>query len=228
MKNTALFVAAILSCAAVSRAAEEADAPDPAELVKPASWEAFVDYYKQGGDFGTWKSAGKTVKIWEGIPGGLDYTLAVTVRVAHGGKAIVESHYSATPTGEVITTGSKLIYWDARSKSVLQSHAGFDQGQLYTGHSELLGIDSKKQVIKWKYTETSRGKTTAYHHTIKRTGANTRWQSHQPVSGEQAWSEVLTRAKELVAARAKTASANARAPGRRALQRVRGLLRRLR
>ncbi|MEE3371047.1 MAG: hypothetical protein VX346_17065 [Planctomycetota bacterium] len=219
MKITALFVAAIVSCAAVSRAAEEADAPNPSELVKPASWAAFVDYYKQGGDFGTWKSTGKTVKIWEGIPGGLDYTLTVSISGAHGGKAILESHYMATSTGEVISTGAKLLYWDGKSKTVLQSHSGFDQGQLYTGHSELLGIDSKKQVIKWKYTETSRGKTAAYYHTIKRTAANKRWQSHQLASGGQAWSEELTR---------ETAAAAARAPGRRTLQRLRGLLRRLR
>ena len=217
MKLTVWFLAAILGCATSVVAAE--DAPAASEFVKPDSWEAFVAYSKQGGDFGTWKSRGKTVKIWEGIPGGLDYTLTFTISLAHDGKAILQTHFMATSTGEVISTGSILRYWDAKSKSVYSAHSGFDQGQLFTGHSTLVGIDHKNQIIKWQYTETSRGKTADYFQTVQRKGPDKRWESHQLTSGGEAWSDEVTR---------EIGSTEGPAPGRRALQRLRGLLRRLR
>ena len=219
MKVTALFVTAILSCATVGMADDDTTTAATSDFVEPDSWEAFVAYHQRGGDFGSWESRGKTVKLWEGIPGGLDYTLSFTISLAHDGKNMLQTHYMATSTGQVISTGSILRYWDNKSKSVLSSHSGFDQGQLYTGHSELVGIDASTQTTKWKYTEDSRGKTADFFLTIQRKGPNKRWEVHQLASGGEPWNYEVVRA---------TASAADPGLGRRALQRLRGLLRRRR
>ena len=219
MKRTASFLVVILGFTVVGTAAADSDATAQANFVKPDTWEAFVAYHQQGGDFGSWISKGKTIKLWEGIPGGLDYTLNFTISLAHQGQAMIQTHHMATSTGEVISTGTILRYWDKKSKSVLSSHSGFDQGQLYTAHSELVGIDASTQTTKWKYTETSRGKTADFFLTIQRKGPNKRLEVHQLASGGEPWNYDVVR---------ETASAADPGLGRRALQRLRGLLRRLR
>ncbi|MEE3371490.1 MAG: hypothetical protein VX346_19315 [Planctomycetota bacterium] len=225
MKRVACFLVVILGLAAVATAGDDTDTTAQANFVKPGSWEAFVAYHEQGGDFGSWISKGKTIKLWEGIPAGLDYTLSFTISLAHQGQAMIQTHHMATSTGEVISTGTILRYWDERSKSVLSSHSGFDQGQLYTGHSELVGIDASTQTTKWKYTETSRGKTADFFLTVQRKGPNKRSEVHQLASGGEPWNYDVVREMALMAARRPPADPGL---GRRTLQRLRGLLRRLR
>ena len=219
MKRLACFLLAILGFTVVATAADDADPAAQGNFVKPDSWEAFVAYHQQGGDFGSWVTKGKTIALWEGIPAGLDYTLSFTISLANGGRAILQIHHMATSTGNVISTGSILRYWDKKSQAVLSSHSGFDTGQLYTGHSALIGIDAGTQTTKWKYTETSRGKTADFFLTVQRKGPNKRSEVHQLVAG----SEPLN----LDVARVSVSAADS-GPGRRALQRLRGLLRRLR
>ena len=82
-------------------------------------------------------------------PAGLDYTAHYGAQLAHDGQVVIYTHYMATATGQVISTGSGTAYWDAnywdanywdaKSKTVKSSASGFDQGQLYTGHSTLIG-----------------------------------------------------------------------------------------
>ena len=219
MKFRWMFLAASFCCAAVVTGAENADAPATPHFVKPSSWEEFVAYQKQVGDFGTFQTQGKTVKLWEGIPGGLDYTARYGTRLAHDGQAIITSHFMATSTGQVISTGSGVNYWDAESKSVKSSYSGFDQGQLFTGHSTLVGIDKKNRIIKWHYTETSRGKTTEYFQTAQQIGNNRRLQTAQKVSGGDPWSEETIR---------ENVSEAASATNRGTFPRLRRLLRLLR
>ena len=219
MKRAASVLLAILGFTVVATAADDADPAAQGNFVKPDSWEAFVAYHEQGGVFGSWVAKGKTITLWEGVPGGVDYTLSFTISLANEGRAILQVHHMATSTGEVLSAGTIFRYWDEKSQAVLSSHSGFDTGQLYTGHSELVGIDASTQTTKWKYTETSRGKTADFFLTIQRKGPNKRSEVHQLASGGEPWNYDVVRA---------TASAADPGPGRRALQRLRGLLRRLR
>ena len=193
MKFASWFAAVLLGSATLLAAEEVADQPTETGFVPPQSWEEFVAYHQQNGDIGTWETRGKTVAMWEGIPAGLDYTARYGVQLAHDGQLVLYTHFMATATGQVISTGSGIAYWDAKSKTVKSSASGFDQGQLYTGHSTLIGIDKKHQMIKWHYTETSRGKTTEYFQTRRWVGVDRRLQTAQKVSGGDPWNEETTR-----------------------------------
>ena len=193
MKFASWFAVALLSSVTFIAAEEAAEPSVDAGFVPPKSWEEFVAFHQQGGDFGTWQSSGKTMALWEGIPAGLDYTVRYGMQLAHDGQVVLYTHYMATATGQVISTGTAMMYWDAESKTVKSSSSGFDQGQLYTGHSMLIGIDAQSQGIKWHYTETSRGKTTEYFQTRRRLDANRRSQTGQKVSGGDPWNEEWTR-----------------------------------
>ena len=193
MKFASWFAVVLLSSVTFIAAEEAADQPAETGFVPPESWEEFVAFHHQSGEIGTWETRGKTVAMWEGVPAGLDYTARYGTQLAHDGQVIIYSHYMATATGQVISTGSGTAYWDAKSKTVKSSSSGFDQGQLYTGHSTLIGIDKKRQMIKWHYTETSRGKTTEYFQTRRRVSADRRLHTAQKVSGGDPWNEETTR-----------------------------------
>lgn len=225
MKRVASFWVAILGFTVVATAAADADPAAQANFVKPDSWKAFVAYHEQGGDFGSWVAKGKTIALWEGVPAGVDYTLSFTISLANEGRAILQVHHMATSTGEVLSTGTILRYWDEKSQAVLSSHSGFDTGQLYTGHSELVGIDASTQTTKWKYTETSRGKTADYFLTVQRKGPNKRSEVHQLASGGEPLNLEVVRQMAPMAAPRPPADPGL---GRRALQRLWGLLRRVR
>ena len=225
MKRVAYFWVAMFGLTAVATAGDATETTAQANFVKPDSWEAFVAYHEQGGDFGSWVAKGKTIALWEGVPAGVDYTLTFTISLANEGRAMLQVHHMATSTGEVLSTGTILRYWDEKSQAVLSSHSGFDTGQLYTGHSELVGIDASTQTTKWKYTETSRGKTADYFLTVERKGPNKRSEIHQLASGGEPLNLEVVRQMAPMAAPRPPADPGL---GRRALQRLRGLLRRLR
>ena len=216
MKFASWFLGVLLCNATLMASEEAADEPAERGFVPPESWEEFVVYQQQSGAIGTWETHGKTVAMWEGVPAGLDYTARYGVQLAHEGKMVLYTHYMATATGQVISTGSGTAYWDAESKTVKSSSSGFDLGRLYTGHSTLIGVDKKQQMIKWHYTETSRGKTTEYFQTRRRVSADRRVQTAQKVSGGDSWNEETTRVG------GKTSEAGV---GRGLLQRLRRVLR---
>ena len=143
MKRVAGFLLVILGFTVVATAADDAGPLAQGNFVKPDSWKAFVAYHQQGGDFGSWVVKGKTIARWEGVPAGVDYTLSFTSSLANEGRALVQTHHMATATGEVLSTGTILRYWDEKSQDELSSNSGYDTGQLYTGHSELGGIDAR-------------------------------------------------------------------------------------
>ena len=185
MKFASCFAGVLLSSVTFIAAEEAADPPAETGFVPPESWEEFVAFHHQSAEIGIWETRGKTVAMWEGIPTGLDYIARYGAQLAHDGQVVIYTHYMAT--------GSGTAYWDAKSKTVKSSASGFDQGQLYAEHSTLIGIDKKRQMIKWYYTETSRGKTTEYFQTRRRVSADRRLQTAQKVSGGDPWNEETTR-----------------------------------
>ena len=118
MKFASWFAVVLLSSVTFIAAEEAADPPAETGFVPPESWEEFVAFHHQSGEIGTWETRGKTVAMWEGIPAGLDYTARYGAQLAHDGQVIIYSHYMATATGQVISTGSGTAYWDAKSKTI--------------------------------------------------------------------------------------------------------------
>lgn len=164
-----------------------------AEENLPASWDDFLDFHVESGAFGTFQGEGVTKGMWEGIAEGQAYTGVYTLEPAEGGRSIRSSHRMETESGEVISIGTGIQYWDETTKSVLSSYSGFDQGKVFTGSSTLKTFDPENNLIEWVYTETSRGKTTQYLQRIQQSSENEKTQGSSKVEGGPSWDETLTR-----------------------------------
>lgn len=164
-----------------------------AENSGPASWSEFVEFHADSRAFGTFQAKGVTKGMWEGIAEGQAYTATYTLEPAEGGKSIRTSHRMETESGEVISIGTGLQYWDDSTNSVLSSYSGFDQGKVFTGSSSIKTFDPESNLIEWVYTETSHGKTTEYLQRIQQTSQNQKTQSASKLGGGSAWDETLNR-----------------------------------
>ena len=158
-----------------------------------SSWNAFYEYHKSSKAFGTFQTTGVTKGMWAGIEAGQEYTATYTLESAEGGKTIRASHRMETASGEVISIGVGLQYWDDRTNSVLSSYSGYDQGNFFNGSSTVKSFQPLQNVIEWEYTETSHGKTTKYLQTVKQLTANKKQQVAQKAEGGASWEEELTR-----------------------------------
>ena len=164
-----------------------------AEASDPASWSDFVDYHRSSGAFGTFAAEGVTQGMWEGIEAGQNYTATYTLQAAEDGRSIRAAHRMETESGEVISIGVGLQYWDERSKSIKSSYSGFDQGNAFSGFSTLKSFDPAANLIEWEYTETSHGKTTRYVQRVEQVSSNRKVQVAKKAEGGDEWKEELTR-----------------------------------
>ena len=123
------------------------------------SWESFFEYHSSSGAFGTFETKGVTQGMWEGIEAGQEYTATYTLEPAEDGKSIRASHRMETASGQVISIGVGLQYWDQRTNSVLSSYSGFDQGSVFSGVSKVRSFQpsEKKLFPKQKRTGTAKG-----------------------------------------------------------------------
>ena len=166
-----VLLVGVMATGALS-ASEQATASEEGTL--PESWEQYVRHVTGGNDLGTWVTTGKTEGIFEGIPAGLDFTFVLEPRLGDEGNTIVENHTWRTSDGRVLSTGTGVIYWDEESGTLKSSYSGFDMGEPYTGEMTLLGINFANGTERWKYLETTRGKTTEYTRIHERISANHR------------------------------------------------------
>ena len=168
-------------------------------LVAPASWQEWRDYRQRGGDLGSWVAEGKTQALWEGIPAGLNYKETTTWELINGGDRIRRSHQMIAEDGTVISVGSGNTYWDKESGTVKTLYAGHDLGKPFTGHNTLIGYDKLSGAVRWKYTETSHGKTTDYLIDVTKKSRNTRASSVRKSAGGDPWNSTLTRVNPFAA-----------------------------
>ena len=159
----------------------------------PDTWDDFMKFHITSGSFGTFQSEGVTKGMWEGIAAGQNYTATYTLLPSEDGKSVHASHRMETESGQVISIGAGLQYWDESTESILASYSGYDQGSLFTGSSTLKTFEPDNGLIEWIYTETSHGKTTKYLQTIKQTSVNEKMQASSKAEGGPAWEEVLSR-----------------------------------
>ena len=159
---------------------------------KPASWEEFVEFHQSVGSFGTYTHESVTEAMWEGMDAGQKFIGRSTSKLSPDGKAILNSHRMETEKGDVISVGTGMCYWDARTGTVKSSYSGFDQGKLFTGSSELQGIDPGTRTVRWLYTENSQGKTTRYLQKFVHVTPTRLKQIVSKESGGKVWEEELT------------------------------------
>ena len=138
----------------------------------PESWEQYVRHVTGGNDLGTWIATGKTEGIFEGVPAGLDFTILEESRLGDAGNTILRTGTWRASDGRILSTGTGVIYWDAESGTLKAAYSGFDTGKPFTGESTLLGIDFVTGTERWKYVETTRGKTTEYLRVKQRINTN--------------------------------------------------------
>jgi hypothetical protein len=154
MKN-AIHVLAILLSVSILNADDHKK--DDGNLKLPTSWKEYLSLKKKQKAFGIWSYTGRTSSMWEGIPEGIEYSHTHTIQMSADGSKILSSEVMKTKDGVILSTGSGMETWDATRNKIFSSHSGYDGGKLYTGPSELIGIGESAE--KWKYTETSSGKT---------------------------------------------------------------------
>jgi hypothetical protein len=154
MKNSVYILALLMSVSILN--ADHHKKTD-SNLKLPASWKEYLSLKKKQKAFGIWSYTGRTSSMWEGIPEGIEYSHTRTTQMSADGSKILSSHVMKTKDGAILSTGSGMETWDAKRNKIFSSHSGYDGGKLYTGPSELIGIGESAE--KWKYTETSSGKT---------------------------------------------------------------------
>jgi len=154
MKNVIYILALLLS---VSILNADHHKKDESNLKLPTSWKEYLSLKKKQKAFGIWTYTGRTSSMWEGIPEGIEYSHTHTIQMSADGSKILSSEVMKTKDGAILSTGSGMETWDATRNKIFSSHSGYDGGKLYTGPSELIGIGESAE--KWKYTETSSGKT---------------------------------------------------------------------
>ena len=154
MKNVIYILALLLS---VSILNADHHKKDESNLKLPTSWKEYLSLKKKQKAFGIWTYTGRTSSMWEGIPEGIEYSHTHTIQMSADGSKILSSEVMKTKDGAILSTGSGMETWDAKRNKIFSSHSGYDGGKLYTGPSELIGIGESAE--KWKYTETSSGKT---------------------------------------------------------------------
>ncbi|MDG1872498.1 MAG: hypothetical protein P8J27_01205 [Mariniblastus sp.] len=168
-----------------------------AQEALPSSWQDYVAFHQNAGALGTFTTEGVTKEMWVGIAPGQKYRNVETSRLSDDGKSIQSSHRMETETGDVISIGSGMQYWDKNSGKVLSCYSGFDQGKLFTGSSELTAMDNETKTIRSIYTETSQGKTTRYKHETSHPSSNEMRVVNQKESGGESWTSVSKRVVEL-------------------------------
>tara|TARA_B100001057_G_scaffold483625_1_gene560642 strand:- start:280 stop:873 length:594 start_codon:yes stop_codon:yes gene_type:complete len=154
MKNIICSLALLLS---VSILNADHHKKDESNLKLPTSWKEYLSLKKKQKAFGIWTYRGRTSSMWEGIPEAIEYSHTHTLQMSANGSKILSSEVMKTKDGAILSTGTGMETWDAKRKKIFSSHSGYDGGKLYTGPSELIGIGESAE--KWKYTETSSGKT---------------------------------------------------------------------
>ena len=154
MKNAVYVLALLLSIPILNA---DHHKKDESNLKLPTSWKEYLSLKKKQKAFGIWSYTGRTSSMWEGIPEGIEYSHTHTIQMSADGSKILSSEVMKTKDGVILSTGSGMETWDATRNKIFSSHSGYDGGKLYTGPSELIGIGESAE--KWKYTETSSGKT---------------------------------------------------------------------
>jgi hypothetical protein len=175
MKNLTCFLL-VIAFAGLTQLFADHHKKEKSNLKLPTSWKEYLSMKRKQKAFGVWSYTGKTTDIWEGIPEGLEYSHTHTTQMSADGSKILNSHVMKTNNGTILSTGSGMETWDAKRKKIFSSNSGFDGGKLYTGPSELIGINESAE--KWKYTETISGKTYEVITTRKSEDPNKRSQTN--------------------------------------------------
>ncbi len=160
----------------------------------PKSWQAFVEFHQNCNALGTFVTEGVTQDMWVGIDAGQKYTATYTLELSDDKSTIIATHRMAKENGDVISIGSGVQYWNAKTNKVMSSYSGFDQGKLFTGQSKLRSMDPDSETMEWEYVEKSKGKTSTYLQTNTQTSRNTKTTAVKKKSGGETWTEELTRA----------------------------------
>jgi hypothetical protein len=110
MKN-AIHVLAILLSVSILNADDHKK--DDGNLKLPTSWKEYLSLKKKQKAFGIWSYKGRTSSMWEGIPGGIEYSHTRTTQMSADGSKILSSHVMKTKNGAILSTGSGMETWDA-------------------------------------------------------------------------------------------------------------------
>ncbi|MCH2134190.1 MAG: hypothetical protein MK116_10610 [Phycisphaerales bacterium] len=184
---TSIVVIALISLTGTGQVASAQD------MAMPKSMNEFVNWHLDRGACGNWLEAGVTKDMWVGIPAGISYTNTNNLRYDPASDQLFHTHHMVTSNGDVLSTGSGLMYWNADINAPMSCSAGFDRGKPYTGISVLKGMTD--DTIYWEYTEKSQGKTTTYTNTITYTTPTTRRQTVAVADGRgEPWVTNLVRA----------------------------------
>ena len=182
-----MIIVTVLSCTLFSTSTRAEDA-----MSMPSSMNEFVNWHLDRGACGTWIERGVTEKMWVGIPAGLTYTNTNIMWYEPDTEQLFHSHHMVTDDGRVISTGSGLMYWDAKQNAPIGSGSGYDMGKPYNGTSTLKGMSD--DTIVWEYTEHSQGETTTYTNSVEYTGVNTRTNSVREGTDGTPWVSTSVRA----------------------------------
>ena len=149
-----------------------ASAQNDGDLTKPGSWDEFVTHLVDGGDLGWWEASGVTTNVWKTLPAGIRYRYRGQTRLDVSGRMVVRAFTYVDGQGNLLSSGSETIVWDAKSKNVIWSVSGFDADQPWSDSGRLVGYDDSKMVV--SSMEEAAGESYELRTTIERTGENTR------------------------------------------------------
>ena len=141
-------------------------------LTAPGSWADFASYLADGGDLGWWEASGVTTNVWKTLPAGINYRDRGRTSLDDSGPLVVRTFTYVDDQGNLLSSGSETVVWDAKSKTVIWSVSDFDGDQPWSDSGRLVGYDDSKMVISSR--EEAAGDSYELRTTIERTGENTR------------------------------------------------------
>ncbi|MCP4836906.1 MAG: hypothetical protein GY895_19310 [Phycisphaera sp.] len=169
------------------------------DLRKPASWEEFTAYLADGGDFGMWESSGVTTDVWKTLPPGIRYRYRAQVGLDESGRQVVRTFTYVDDQGKLLSSGSEIIVWDAKSGMPKKAMSGLDEGRPWSAFGRMVGFDDSRTVFSSE--ETGDGKTYELLTTFERTGENTRRRTVARADGKEIpFVQEFTRVNPLVEA----------------------------
>jgi hypothetical protein len=146
-------------------------------LKQPSSWKDYLAFRMAKADLGEWRGTGVTTGIWAGIPAGLKYQISESVNLSADRTKFLNSHQFKTESGEILSTGSGFVTYDAGRDKVYSSGTGFDMGTLYTATRRFEGMGKDQEM--WTYTETIKDQTYTIRQTIEWVSDHEKWVKHE-------------------------------------------------
>lgn len=176
-----------------------AQASDDDGLKKPGSWEEFTSYLVDGGDLGWWEASGTTTDVWKTLPAGIKYRYRARTRLDESGRLVVRTFTYVDDEGNLLSSGSETITWDAKAKNAIWSVSGFDADRPWSDSGRLVGFDATRMVV--ASMEEAAGETYELRTTIERTGENDRRRTVARTDGKGTpFVQEFTRVNQLIEA----------------------------